>query len=44
MLIDTKVLAEDWVLTGGGDDRSLVKITATELRRLIKYTDARVRK
>ncbi len=44
VLIDPKVLEKEWVLTGGGDDRSLVKIPVEELKRVVVYTEARVRK
>jgi len=44
ILIDPKVLEQDWIITGGGDDRSLVKIPTEELRRVVDYTEVRVRK
>jgi len=44
ILIDPKLLERDWILTGGGDDRHLVKISTEELKRVINYTEARVRK
>ena len=44
ILIDPKVLERDWILTGGSDDRNLVKIPVAELRRVVTYTAARVRK
>jgi Cys-tRNA(Pro)/Cys-tRNA(Cys) deacylase len=44
ILIDPKVLERDWVLTGGGDDRNLVKIPVAELKRVVIYTEVRVRK
>ncbi|MBT3190512.1 MAG: YbaK/EbsC family protein [Anaerolineae bacterium] len=44
ILIDPKLLEEDWILTGGGDDRYLIKITTEELKRVVDYTEARVRK
>ncbi len=44
ILIDPKLLEIDWILTGGGDDRHLVKITTEELKRVVDYTEARVRK
>jgi prolyl-tRNA editing enzyme YbaK/EbsC (Cys-tRNA(Pro) deacylase) len=44
ILIDPKVLERDWILTGGGDDRNLVKIPVAELMRVVTYTEARVRK
>ncbi len=44
VLIDPKVLEKEWILTGGGDDCSLVKISIDELKRVVKYTEARVRK
>lgn len=44
VLIDPRVLTQDWIITGGGDDRSLVKIAVTELKRVVRYTEARVRK
>ncbi len=44
ILMDPKVLERDWILTGGGDDRNLVKIPVAELKRVVTYTAARVRK
>ncbi len=44
VLIDPKLLEQDWVITGGGDDKHLVKITTEELRRVVTYTETRVRK
>jgi prolyl-tRNA editing enzyme YbaK/EbsC (Cys-tRNA(Pro) deacylase) len=44
VLIDPEVLAMDWILTGGGDARSLVRISIAELRRVVGFTEARVRK
>ena len=44
ILIDPKVLERDWILTGGGDDRNLIKISVAELKRVVTYTEARVRK
>ncbi|MFQ6021455.1 MAG: aminoacyl-tRNA deacylase [Acidiferrobacterales bacterium] len=44
VLIDPKVLERNWILTGGGDDRSLVKISIDELRRVVTHTEIRVRK
>ena len=44
VIVDPQVLAQDWVLTGGGDALSLVKIDIAELTRLVSYTEARVRK
>ncbi|MFQ5544570.1 MAG: aminoacyl-tRNA deacylase [Acidiferrobacterales bacterium] len=44
ILIDSKVLERDWILTGGGDDRNLVKIPVAELKRVVTYTEVRVRK
>lgn len=44
VLIDPEVLAIDWILTGGGDERSLVRISIEELRRVVDFTEARVRK
>ncbi|NQU64100.1 MAG: hypothetical protein HQ517_07440, partial [SAR324 cluster bacterium] len=44
ILIDPKLLEQDWVITGGGDDRHLVKISTEELKRVIDYTEARVRR
>ena len=44
ILIDPKLLEKDWILTGGGDARHLVKISTRELKRVIVYTEARVRK
>ena len=44
VLVDPKVLEKDWILTGGGDPRTLVLITTAELRRVVVFTEARVRK
>ncbi len=44
VLIDPKLLEQDWVITGGGDDKHLVKITTEELKRVVTYTETRVRK
>ena len=44
VLVDPKVLERDWLVTGGGDDRSLVRIATDELRRVATFTEARVRK
>ena len=44
ILIDPKLLEKDWVVTGGGDDKHLVKISIEELKRVIDYTEARVRR
>ena len=44
ILIDSKILEKGWILTGDGDDRHLVKISTKELKRVIDYTEARVRK
>lgn len=44
VLVDPLVLARDWILTGGGDDRTLVRIATAELRRAVPFTEARVRK
>ncbi len=44
ILIDPKVLERDWILTGGGDDRNLVKMPVAELKRVVTYIEARVRK
>jgi prolyl-tRNA editing enzyme YbaK/EbsC (Cys-tRNA(Pro) deacylase) len=44
VLIDPVVLERDWLVTGGGDDRSLVRISVAELRRVAVFTEARVRK
>lgn len=44
ILIDPKLLEQDWILTGGGDTRHLVKISTEELKRVIVFTQARVRK
>lgn len=44
VLIDPEVLAQDWILTGGGDERSLVRIETAELRRVVSFTEVRVRK
>jgi len=44
VLIDPKLLEQDWIITGGGDDKHLLKITIAELKRVVTYTEARVRK
>lgn len=44
VLIDPLVLAKDWIVTGGGDDRCLVRIPVAEIRRVVRFTEARVRK
>ncbi len=44
VLLDQKVLEKDWVVVGGGDDQSLVKISIEELKRVVPYTEVRVRK
>jgi len=44
VLVDPLVLEMDWFITGGGDDRSLVRIAVAELRRVVAFTEARVRK
>lgn len=44
IFIDPRLLEKDWILTGGGDARHLVKISTRELKRVVVYTEARVRK
>ena len=44
VLIDPEVFTKDWILTGGGDDRSLVRISTDELKRVVDFTVERVRK
>ncbi len=44
ILIDPKVLEREWILTGGGDDRTLVRIRIDELQRVVTYSAVRVRK
>ncbi len=44
VLLDPKVLERDWILTGGGDPRTLLRISIAELRRVVRFTEARVRK
>lgn len=44
IIIDPKVLEREWILVGGGDDRSLVKISVAELKRVVTFVEARVRK
>jgi prolyl-tRNA editing enzyme YbaK/EbsC (Cys-tRNA(Pro) deacylase) len=44
VFIDPKVFEKDWIITGGGDDRSLVRIPTEELRRVVDHTEVRVRK
>ena len=44
ILIDPKLLEQDWIITGGGDDRHLVKISTEELKRVVVYTEVRIRR
>ena len=44
VLVDPLVLAMEWLITGGGDDRTLVRIPVAELRRTVDFREARVRK
>ena len=44
ILIDPKIFEIDWILTGGGDDKHLIKISTEELKRVTIYTEVRVRK
>ena len=44
VLVDPQVLGKEWIVTGGGDDRCLVRIAIAELRRVVDHTEARVRK
>lgn len=44
ILIDPKLIEKDWILTGGGDNRHLVKISTEELKRVIVFTETRIRK
>ena len=44
ILIDPKVLEKDWIITGGGNNRSLVRISIEELRRVVDFVEVRVRK
>ncbi len=44
ILLDPELLQIDWILTGGGDDRHLVKISIEELRNAVAHTVTRVRK
>lgn len=44
VLVDPKVFESDWLVTGGGDERTLVRIATAELRRVAAFTIARVRK
>lgn len=44
VLVDPRVFEVEWVVTGGGDDRSLVRIDTAELRRVGGFLEARVRK
>ena len=44
ILLDPKILEKDWLITGGGDDRHLIKISTAELKKVITYTETRVRK
>lgn len=43
VLVDPRVMAREWVVVGGGDDRSLVRISTAELRRAVHFTEVRVR-
>lgn len=44
ILIDPKVLENEWIVTGGGDSNHLVKVKISELQKVVKYTETRVRK
>lgn len=44
VLFDPKVLVGDWILTGGGDCKTLTKISLSELKRVVNYREVRVRK
>ena len=44
ILIDPEVLKNEWIVTGGGDDRHLIKISTEALKKAVDYTEARVRK
>ncbi|MBM9606108.1 aminoacyl-tRNA deacylase [Desulfopila inferna] len=44
ILLDPELLQMDWILTGGGDDRHLVKISIEELRKAVPHKVTRVRK
>lgn len=44
VLVDPRVADREWAVFGGGDDRSLVTISMAELRRIVSFTEARVRK
>ena len=44
ILIEPILLARKWLLTGGGDDQSLVKIPVAELKRVVDFQEVRVRK
>ncbi|HHY93244.1 MAG TPA: hypothetical protein GX511_07875, partial [Firmicutes bacterium] len=43
-LIDPKVLEKEWVLTGGGSERSLIRIAPAELVTLSGGQVVRIRK
>ncbi len=44
ILIDSKLFEMEWIITGGGDDKHLVKISTIDLRRIVTFSEARVRK
>lgn len=44
VLIDPTLLDIEWILTGGGDDKHLIKIATQELCRVVEHRVVRVRK
>ncbi|MCP5265074.1 MAG: GNAT family N-acetyltransferase [Burkholderiaceae bacterium] len=44
IVIDPAIFERDWILTGGGDDRHLVRIPTQALRRFVHFVEARIRK
>lgn len=44
VIVDPNVANREWAVLGGGDDKSLVKISIAELRRVVSFTEARVRR
>jgi len=43
VLVDPRVMEREWIVLGGGDDRSLVRISTAELRRAVDLREVRVR-
>ena len=44
LIIDPLIFEQEWIITGGGDDRHLVYLKTEELRRVASFIEARVRK